>query len=1158
MRCATYLVLSLAVVLSKGTIAFAQGERTTITGTVTDSSKALIAEASVVIRDLATNIETKTTTNSAGLYYITSLPPGTYELTVEQAGFKTSHIANIPLTVGLAATVDVVLQVGSVNQNVIVTANAAQLEAQTSAMQSTITTRSIAELPNISRNPLAYAALVPGVVPTTGQQPLGNAIIGSATTAQIGGGLAQQNGILVDGAESRGTTESGLSYSVPIEAVAEFRVDTSTYSAEYGRALGGIAQMATKSGTDKFHGTAWEFFQNDVLNANSWQNNRNSINKALFQSNQFGGNLGGPIIRNKTFFFFNYEGTRQGSPDQVLGTVPTDLQKAGNFSQTYDAKGELDIIYDPSTTRADPNNPNGYVRSPFAGNIIPASRFNNIAVNVLKFYPEPNRPGQGSSNINNFLQSAKSVTNKDNYLGRVDHYISEKSRLFGRFGYTPYANFSTLPGSAAAQTGPGYAYAARSINSDPATVALIAFTSTFSPTLLGEARLSYTRLQYNTYPVSAGFNVGSLGFGPNVTNNVLYNQFPTINVQTYATGGGLAVSSAPSNDFDPLGGSTRTLNPQDTWQAQYHFTIIKTRHSLKFGTDDALFRMNAYNSQYSAGQYIFDRAYTQGPNPSTATLNGGNGLASLLLGVPISGTITITHPLFLYQKSYALYVQDDYRVTNHFTVNLGVRWEYTTPYAEKFGQIGDFNPTAIDPTTGLPGVFQLTKPGGYQENPQRKHFEPRVGLSWQLNDKTVIRSAGAIMYANYVGVNDAATDFGNGGFLSNLLTLGAPNPLPNTPPIGGSWNNPFAGGIIQPTRATNWVGQAIRADELQRPTPYLAQWNLNIQRLITPTLLVEVGYVGSKVTHLYWNRQNDANDPSELSLGSQLLSSVPNPFYGKITSGALSYPTIQLRQLLLPFPQYQAVLIFRQPYGDMEYESATLRVQKQMSHGILFSLAYTKSKTIDSTAQSNTWVVGPSDSLYNPKYNRSIDANDVPQRLVLSYIYDLPFGKNRQFLQHGLASAVLGNWEFSGITVMQKGTPLLITAPDQTNLINFISTAGRANRVASCALSSGQTDNHWFNTAAFATAAPYTVPTDSLSQPNCRGPGVVNFNFSLIKNMPLREHYNVQFRLESYNVFNHPLLSATGNTTIVNSPQFGQIVNGANPRNLQLGVRVLF
>ncbi len=1141
------------------TAAFGQGERTGITGTVTDTSGAIVTDAAVTIRDLATNVTTKTSTNSAGLYFITSLTPSHYDLTVEKAGFEKSTVTNIPLSLTLTATINVTLHLGSVSQTVVATANAVQLESQSSALEATVSTRAVEELPNIGATPLAYAALAPNVIPTTGQQSLGSAVIGSATNSQMGGGLAQQNAYLVDGAESRGTNENGTAYAVPLEAVSEVRVDTTTYSAEFGRAIGGITQVATKSGTDQFHGTGWEFLRNSDLNANSWQNDRNNIAIAPFQFNRFGGNIGGPVKRNKLFFFFNYEGTRQGGPAQVLGTVPTDAEKAGDFSHTLDAKGEPDIIYDPLTTAG--SSTSGYTRLPFPGNIIPAQRLNNISQNVLKYYPEPNRPGQGPADINNFFLSGKSILNTNNYLGRTDYYINEKTRIFGRYGFTPYKSFANLPGSTANPTSAGFAYAAQSIASNPGTAAMISVLSTFSPTLLGEARISYTRLQFNTYPVAQNFNVGSLGFGPNVTSHIGYGQFPAISVDTYATGGGLAVTGAASTDFDSLGGATRTYTPMDTWNVNYHVTWIKSRHNLKFGTDDALMRSFLYNSQYSAGQYIFDRTYTQGPNPLATTLNGGNGLASLELGVPISGTLTITNPLYLWQKAYALYLQDDYRVTNRLTLNLGLRWEYITPYAEKFGQIGDFYPNVINPDTGLPGQFKEIKPGGYVENPQRKHFEPRVGLAFQLNDKTVIRAAGAIVYADFVGVNAAATDLGNGGFISNLLTLGPPNPLPNTPPVGGSWNNPFAGGIVQPGPNTDWTGTALRADEVNRPSPYMSSYSFSIQRMLSSTMLLEVGFNGSEVTHLYWNRQNDANDPLEMSLGSKLLAAVPNPFYGKITSGALSFPTVTQAQLLLPYPQYTAVLIYRQPYGHMDYDAGLIRLQKQMSHGLLFTVGYTKSKTIDSTAQSNTWIVGPSDSLYNPNYNRSIDANDVPQRLVTSYIYDIPVGKGRTFLQHGVASAILGGWELAGITVMQKGTPIMITAPDQTGLINFISTAGRANRIASCGLPNGvkQTTNEWFNTAAFQTAPPFTLPNDSISEPNCRGPAIVNFNTSLIRNVRYRERYQLQLRFESYNTFNHPLLQASGtNTTTVNSPQFGQIVTGGNPRNLQFGVRLLF
>ena len=1131
-----------------------QGERATITGTVTDPSKATIPVAIVTLRNVDTNVNTRTVTNTEGLYFINSIPPGTYELTVEKNGFRPARVQKIPLTTGLAATQDVILEVGSVQQALEVNATAVQIESQSSDMNAVVTTRAVAELPLLGRDPLSFAALAPGVIPTQGQQSNAG-VIGRVTTAQIGGGLAQQNGVLIDGAESRGTTESGNAYSVPVEAVAEFKLETASFNAQYGRASGGVAILTTKSGTDSVHATLYEYLRNNHLNANSWQNDRNGIPIALFQRNVFGGNIGGPVVlpklyngKDKTFFFFNYEGTRQASPDQVLDTVPTAAQRAGDFSQTYDRNGRLDVIYDPLTTALDPNT-GKYVRAAFPGNVIPADRINHISANVVKLYPLPNRPGDTPQQVQNYLATGKTITNTNNYLARMDHNFSEKHRAFGRVGYAPYTNFSSIS---------NLAFAERSINSNPGTSALIGVTSIFTPNLLGEFRISYTRLQFNSFPVSQNYDLKSLGFSGDFLKNVTYKQFPAINVQTYNSGSGLSVTGSSPNDFGQLGGPTRTLNPQDNWQLQYQLNWIKTRHNIRFGTDLQLIRLNAYNSQYSAGQFNFDRTYTQGPDPTSTTLNGGNGLASLLLGIPVAGTLTITNPLFLYQRYYSLFVQDDYRITNKLTLNLGLRWEYQTPYAEKFGQIGYVDWNAVEPTTGLKGKFTEIKPGGYQENPQYWKFSPRMGLAWTPLNKTVIRAGAGIFHTTFVGVNAAATDFGNGGFISNFLFLGQPNPLPNTPPVGGSWDNPFAAGIQVPAPGVDFVGQAIRGDQLNRPKPYLSDWTFSIQREITPTLLAEIGYVGSKFTHLFWNRQHNQNDPANLSYGPDLLKSVPNPFYGEITSGALSTPTVQLRQLLRPYPQYLDVLIFRDPYGDMHYESMTVRLLKQYSSGLQFQLAYTLSKTIANTAQSNTWVVGPSNALYNANYNRSLEANDVPQRLVLGYIYDLPFGQNRRFLSHGAVAAALGGWELSGISVFQSGRPILIIGPDQTNLYNFSATNGRANRLHSPVLSSGQTDNHWFDTTAFAAAAPYTIPTDSLSQPNLRSQRRINTDFSLIKNTRFREKYNVQFRAEFFNVFNHPALAPP--VTDVTNAQFGQIISsiGGSERNIQFGLRFLF
>lgn len=1143
----------LTLLLLLAPAAFAQGERATVTGTVTDSSGAIIPDAAVAIRNTETNVTTRTTTNSAGLFYAPALPPGLYDVTTNKQGFRPSRLSELRLTVGLTATVNVTLEIGTVTDTVEVTATAVQLEAQTSGLGKVVEQRRVVELPLLGRNPLALAATAPGVIPTSGQRGTGQDIVGVSTTAQINGGLAQQNGVLIDGGESRGTTESGNAYTVPIEAVGEFKVETSTYSAEFGRAAGGIVNVATKSGTNQIHGVAFEFLRNDHLNANSWQNNRNNVPKGLFQRNEFGAGVGGKIIKDRTFFYAIYEGIRQGSPDQALATVPTSLQRQGDFSQTLDRLGRQVVVYDYTTTRPNPAAPGALIRDPFPGNRIPSGRIHPISSKVVPYWGESNRPGEGPALVNNYFRVGKAITKQDSWFGRIDHIINDKHRLYGRYGGREQKNTT--------QVALNPAFPSRTLSSNPANSALISLTSTFTPNMIGEGRISFTRLQFDSSPLSEGFDVASLGFSPAVTRNILFQQFPQISVQTYAQGAGLAVTGAAPNEFDQLGGATRALAPQDSYHAQYHVTLIKTRHKIKTGFETQLIKLNVFNSQQSAGQYIFDRVYTQGPDPSVTALNSGNGFASFLLGVPQAGAITITRPLSLYQRYYGTYIQDDWRVTNKLTLNLGLRWEYTTPYAEKFGNIGYIDFNAVDPVAGVKGTFKLIEPGGYTSDPNRKNFSPRIGLAYQATPKTVIRAGAAIFYATYVGVNAAATDFGNGSFLSNALFLGAPNPLANTPPVGGSWSNPFAGGIIVPDRNTNFAGQNVRADTRNRPNAYLGNWTLSIQRMLNSTTMLEVAYVGSKTTHLYWNRQRNQNDPALMSMGANLLAPVPNPFFGKIATGALSTPTIQARQALRPYPQFLDLLIYRDPYGDMSYQSWYARLEKQYSNGMTLSASFTGSKTIANTMQSNTWVVGPSNSLYNMRYNKGIEANDLPRRLVFSYVYDLPFGKGRKLLNdaHPVVQKALGGWQFSSITVLQSGRPILITAPDVTNLFNFSSTNGRANRLKDPVLSGdAQTLNKWFDTSAFERAAPYTLPTDSVSQPRLRGPGRVNFDMSFLKNTQFKERYNLQFRAEFFNISNTPALDARGNTTEVSSAQFGQIVNGGNPRNIQFALRFVF
>lgn len=1141
-----------AVLLINGIPAFAQGERGTITGTVTDSSGAAVPNAAVTLRNVATNIRFSTESNSAGIYVFPSLTPGNYDVSAERQGFKTRKVTGIPLSIGLTATIDLRLEVGAVTESVQVTASAVQLEAQTSGMGKTVESRRVVELPLLGRNPLALAALAPGVVPSRGQVGVGGDAIGGAGNARISGGLANQNAILMDGGDSRGATSGGQSYSFPIESVAEFKVETATYSAEFGRAGGGVVNVASKSGTNQFHGSVYEYLRNDHLNSNSWSNNRNRVARALFQRNEYGASMGGRIKRDKTFFFANYEAVRQGSPRTFLATVPQAQWLTGDFRNTFDRNGTQVQVFDPLTTRRAADGT--LVRDQFPNNVIPAGRIHPISQNVAKFWPTANRQGEGASLVNNYFKAGKNVFNNNIWFSRLDHQINDKHRIFGRFGGTQNETF------ASGLVDP--AFPATTISSNPQRSAQITLTSTWKPNLLGEFRMSYTRLQNNDAPVSEGFDLASLGFASSLANAVTYKQFPIVQVQQYATGNGLAVATFGADEISQLGGAGKNLLPQDTWHAQYHVTWIKGRHKVKAGIDLQRIKMAAFNSRNSGGQFVFDRVYTQGPDPSRTALNSGNAFASFLLGVPISGAIDTTPKMYIFQRYNSGYIQDDWRLTNKLTLNLGFRYEYTSPYGEKFGQIGYLDTNAVEPLTGLKGIFKWIEPGGYHSDPNYNTPGPRIGIAYQVDSKTVVRLGSGIFNASNNGLNAAASDFGSGLFTTNALTLGAPNPLSFTPPVGGSWSNPFAAGLVQPEKGvTTFLGQNIRVDFKDHPLAYLANWSASIQRMLNNNTMVEVGYVGTKTTHLFWNRMDNANDPLLLQQwGSRLTDVVPNPFFGKFQGGIAAFPTIVRRQLLRPFPQYQQILAVRRPYGDASYQSMTGRLEKSYSNGFTLSVAYTLSKMIASTAESNTWLIGPSNALYNPKYNRGLDGNDTPHRLVISHLWDLPFGVGRPYMNNGILARVLGNWQFSGITVLQAGRPILISAPDNTGLLEFAYTNGRADRLKSGVIDN-PTKTKWFDTSAFRPAAPFTVPTDSLSQPDLRSPWRNAVNWSVFKNVPFtfKDHdIKVQFRTEMFNVFNTPQFDIRNASTDVTSAQFGQITEGGGERNIQFGLRIVF
>jgi hypothetical protein len=1144
--------LSLAAALVCPAILFGQGERATVTGTVTDPSGQIIVGADVAIRNTGTNIITRTKTNQVGIYYLPALPPGTYELRVEFGGFRPSVTSNIPLAVGLTATFNITLELGTVAEAVEVQATAVQLESQSTSLGKVMQTKQIAELPILGRSAMQLVSVIPGVQPAAGQTVTGS---GETYEVKMSGGLQTQNGVLTDGGESRAPIYTESSFTLPIESVSEFRVDTATYPAEYGRAGGGVVNLVTKSGTNQFHGVVYEFFRNDHLNANSWQNNRTGVRRNLFQRNEYGGAVGGPILRDRTFFFVNYEAQRQGTPIDFISTVPTAEQRQGDFSRTLDSAGRPVTIYDPLTTRPDPNQPGRYIRDPFPGNRIPQERINAISRNVIDFWPAANRPGEGPTLFNNYYRAAKRVSDSYAWVGRIDHMLSEKHRLFGRI---------LTRDTDATTRGLGeenMAFPAQSNSSNPRRSALVSLTSTFTPSLLGELRVSYTRFGYDDYYDQEGFDIASLGFPQSLANDVQYKTFPTISVSQYTVGTGLSVTGGSSAEVGNLAGAGKNYTPQDTYQVQYHVTYLRNRHKLKMGTDLQLLRLSTFNTIAPAGRYFFDRVYTQGPDPSQRSPTSGHGFASLLLGIPISGNLSFGPSLMIYGRYYGFYLQDDVQITSKLTANLGLRYEYTTPWAEKWGRVGYFDFDAVEPVTGAKGTYVRLEPGQYIYDPWKKNFSPRVGLAYRATTNTVVRAAGAIFYAANDTLNAGTSDWGNGEYILNEAILGPPNPIPDTPPVGGSWSNPFAGGYLKtPSRTETFAGQNLRTYNRYHPMGVVYNWTANIQRMLRPTLLFEVGYVGSRTLHVAQNRFYNQNNPDLLPLGSRLVEQVPNPFYGKIGSGPLSFPTVERRHLLRPYPQYLQFLVPRDGYGDAHYHGLLVRLDKQYSNGLSFSAAYTNSKTITNAFESASGERGPQNARYNPNYSRSLEANDVPQRLVLSFLYELPIGYGKPYLSRGLLSQIVGNWEFGGITVFQSGIPLRIAASDTTGLLDFSLNVGRPNRSGDPVLpGSERTPDRWFDTSVFSIAPPYTIPNDSLTQPALRDPGRRNFDISFIRNQRFKEQFNVQFRAEFYNLFNTPALSL-GNTSsvTVNAPQFGRILSGTSPRNIQLGLRVVF
>lgn len=1127
-------------------------------GIVLDPAGAAVPGAKLAAVDTSTGLEARTVTAADGRYSFPSLPPGgPYTITIEAPGFATEQRAGITLQVNQDLRLDFTLKIGTASETVQVTGAAPLVESTTASMGQVVTSQSIVDLPLNQRNTYSLVFLAPGVQGDV-------SFTYNTDNFSINGGRPGTTDMLVDGIPSAPNLANpivGIAVFPSVDAVQEFKVQTNMYSAEFGRSGSGIINIIYKSGTNVFHGSLYEFLRNSDLDSNSFFSNLNGTPLPNFKRNQFGGSIGGPVEiprvykgKDKTFFFFDYEGLRQGAAATLQTTVPTALQRTGDFSKTFAASGQLVTIYDPTTTVAQGT---GYVRSPFPGNMIPANRIDPVAKNIVNYYPLPNQTGAVNTGVNDYYVATNNVLNSNSVDAKVDEVLTDRSRFFVRYSRQSLNNPAPayLPSTIrAAQNAPDNQ--AQTNNS-----AAIDYTLTLSPTDLLEMRYGFARIKLNYQSVSLGFDPTTLGFPSYIAANADHLLFPGIAATNY-----YSLGNPQQGDTRDPGFETHILAVENT--------RILSAHTLRFGAETRLLRSNDTESGSSTGNYTFTQAITQGPNPNAASTTAGNAIASLLLGVGSGSMLIDSKDDATQSHYYGAFVQDDWKVTRKLTLNLGLRYDLDIPRTERYDRMETFNETIPSPLAGPTGIAGLrggtvfvgvNGAGRRQFDPQYKNFDPRFGFAFQATPNTVIRGGYGIFFTASLRIANAT--IGNEGFSASTNYTGSPDGL--TPSVYIS--NPFPTGINKPAGNTQGLLTGI-GTSFENPltgdntVPYMENWDFDVQRQLPFDILVDASYVGSHGVNLNQAGEGNFNidqlTPAAISLGTKLQQSVPNPFYGIITTGPEAAATVPLSYLAAPFPQFTTVYASFPTGGYSDYSSFQLKVEKRFSHGLTTLLSFTGQKLIDNFSQlSNVGnETGGIQNVYDEKSERAISSNDRSRRLVISGTYQLPFGRGQALGRNWnrAVDSLIGEWQVNGIYTYQTGFPLSVTSANTCTNCG-VNTIRPNNNGQSAALSGAvsQRLKEYFNTAVFSQPAPFTFGNAPRTLPDVRAPSSHNIDFSLFKMFKPVERLTVEFRAEAYNLLNQVVFGMPNLST--NSNQFGVISGQANsPRTVQFGLKLLF
>ena len=1105
-----------------------------ILGEVHDSTGAAVPEARVTVTNVDKNTVQDFVSDTSGMYNAPFLTPGRYVVSVEKSGFKKATSAEIKLNVDAHIRSDFALEVGNITESVTVSESSPLVKSESAELGQVIEEKAVRELPLNGRNFAQLVYLAPGI--TTGQ--VGENLSGASTFNPRAasdfnalGSQANSNAWLVDGIVDNEWTFNTVMVQPSVESVQEFKVLTGSFSAEYGRGAG-VVSTQTKTGSNEFHGSAFEFLRNNYFDARNFFNATHKSNgdpnpQPPYRRNQYGASLGGPVIKNKTFFFMDYYGQREIKGQTFVNTVPTALEKTGNFSEMTPS------IYDPfSATKSGTN----ILRTPLAGKIVPAGSISQVGRNVASLYPDPNN---GTALVNNRIDVLSRDLKDNGGNIKIDQQLGEKDSLSVRWSFEQFELFDTkgqggccIPTPASAKSsfdlGPFIAGGQNTVLK--ASGGALNETHVFKPNLLNQVILGYARTNPLTQQSDYGHNSStSLGIqGINVSR--FTTGVPTINIQ----------SISGNADYTSINGGPSFLpaNPkQTTYQIQDSLAWTLGKHQLKFGYRIVQDRTSPFTNTNTRGALNFTRGFT---NSGSAVLLadgsygvpvGGNGLATMLYGYLVSGSrgFLIT-PYYLTNYENAAWFQDDFKVTSRLTLNLGVRWDLFTPETEERNRMTNFDLATLSMVYA--GVNGTSSAVGKET--RYKNFSPRFGFAYDMtgSGKMVVRGGFGVSYfpENPSGSN----------FLGQQVPWTISQNTPSIDPVPLSFTNiptinqPFPAPVpVMPVTAAdlNATNPSILGQSFKNETPYSESWNLSVQRQLGSNYLAEVAYAGSRNIHLIYGY-----NPQEVLPGP---ATVP-------TSQRLTIPAL-----------YNARTINEiDPRNMSNYHGLQAKMEKRLSNGMQFLASYTWAKSLDygGTPASGGGAVGNPQTITNFKAGYGRSGFDATHRFVGNWMYETPFGVGRKYLNHGMLARVIGGWNLSGIATLQSGLPFTVYLSDGvTN-----GAPSWPDRIGSGTLSNPDPAK-WFDPTAFV--APSTARYGNSGRGILNGPGIVNFDLSLVKEFAIWERVKANLRVDAFNSlnashFNFPNASvntknpAATNTSITSTT--------TDNRDLQLALRITF